>query len=140
MWRCRTQDGDLGTNLSHDLRIQGSVCDNRTQDVLQDPGSWTQCQRQEIVYIRIPVYHKSGDGNKHSVNDFEGSGVQYPGSSMRGQQTTECFPDEIDMSDELYRESSISVNRSPTWTSYASKILGTQQLLFFDIEITRFDS
>ncbi|OMJ29120.1 hypothetical protein AYI69_g1385 [Smittium culicis] len=116
MCRCRTQDGDLGTNLSHDLYKR-----------LSDVPSSSRCVHA------YTVYHKSGDGNKHSVNVFEGSEVQYPGSSMRGQQTTECFPDEIDMSDELYRESSTSVNRSPTWTSYASKILGTQQLLFFDI-------
>ncbi|OMJ20737.1 hypothetical protein AYI69_g6095 [Smittium culicis] len=121
-------------------RIQGGVCENHTQDILQAPGAWIQDQRREIVYIPIPIYHTSGDGNKHTGYDTEGSENQDQRSSTRGQQTSECWPDDIEMSGELYWESPSNVDRSPTWPSNAPTTPGTQELLSVDIEIMDIDS
>ncbi|OMJ22283.1 hypothetical protein AYI70_g2970 [Smittium culicis] len=79
-------------------RIQRGVCENHTQDILQAPGAGIQDQRREIVYDPIPIYHTSGDGNKHPGNDAEGTDNQDPGPSTRGQQNSECWPDDIEIS------------------------------------------
>ncbi|OMJ13123.1 hypothetical protein AYI70_g8693 [Smittium culicis] len=97
-------------------------------------------QRREIVYVPIPIYHTSRDGNKHPGHDTKSFDNQYPGSSSRGQQNSECLSDEIEMSSELYWESSRNFNRSPTWPPNASTTPGAQELLPVDIEIMDFDS
>ncbi|OMJ19377.1 hypothetical protein AYI69_g6643 [Smittium culicis] len=129
----------FGRPTNHE-RIQGCVCENHTQDILQAPGAWIQDPRREIVYIPIPIYHTSGDGNKHTGYDTEGSENQDPRSSTRGQQTSERWPDDIEMSGELYWESPSNVDRSPTWPSNAPTTPGTQELLSVDIEIMDLDS
>ncbi|OMJ17878.1 hypothetical protein AYI70_g5683, partial [Smittium culicis] len=73
-------------------------------------------------------------------HDAEGSENQDTGSSTRGLQNSECWPDEIENSSELYWESSSNVNRSPTWPPNDSKTPGAQDLLPVDIEIMDFDS
>ncbi|OMJ08547.1 hypothetical protein AYI70_g11472 [Smittium culicis] len=69
-----------------------------------------------------------------------GSENQDPGPSTRGQQNSECWPDDIEMSSELYWESSSNSNRSPTWSPNTSTTPGAQELLPVDIEIMDFDS
>ncbi|OMJ14338.1 hypothetical protein AYI69_g8640 [Smittium culicis] len=69
-----------------------------------------------------------------------GSENQDQRSSTRGQKTSECWPDDIEMSGELYWESPSNVDRSPTWPSNAPTTPGTQELLSVDIEIMDIDS
>ncbi|OMJ13776.1 hypothetical protein AYI69_g8855 [Smittium culicis] len=47
------------------------------------------CQRREIVYLLIPVYHTPGYGYQYKENDPQGSVNQDQGSSTRGKQATE---------------------------------------------------
>ncbi|OMJ18480.1 hypothetical protein AYI70_g5335 [Smittium culicis] len=121
-------------------RIQRGVCENHTQDILQALGAWIQDQRRKIVYVPITIYHTSVNGNKHPGNDAEGSDNQDPGPSTRDQQNSECWPDDIEMSSELYWESSSNVNRSPAWPPNASTTPAAQELHPVDIEIMDFDS
>ncbi|OMJ22129.1 hypothetical protein AYI70_g3061 [Smittium culicis] len=84
--------------------------------------------------------YTSEDGNKHPGNDAEGFENQDTGPLTRGQQNSECWPDDIEMSSELYWESSSNVNRSPAWPPNASTTPGAQEILPVDIENMDFDS
>ncbi|OMJ11269.1 hypothetical protein AYI70_g9835 [Smittium culicis] len=103
-------------------------------------GAWIQDQRREIVYDPIPIYHTSEDGNKHPGHDAEGSDNQDQGSSTGGEQATERWEDDVEMSRELYWESPVNVDRTAAGSPYSSTTSRTKESIIVDTEIMDIDS
>ncbi|OMJ27816.1 hypothetical protein AYI69_g2739, partial [Smittium culicis] len=119
---------------------EGGVCSNHTLDILQALGAWIQGQRREIVYLPIPVYHTPGYGYQYKENDPQGSVNQGQGSSTGGKQATERWDDDIEMSRELYWESSVNVDCTAAGSPYASPTSRTKESINADAEIMDIDS
>ncbi|OMJ15186.1 hypothetical protein AYI70_g7430 [Smittium culicis] len=99
-----------------------------------------QGQRREIGYLPIPVCHTPGNGHQYKENGPQGSIKQDQRSSTRGKQATERREDDIEMSNELYWESTINVDCSASGSPYALPTSRTKESIAVDSEIMDIDS
>ncbi|OMJ13946.1 hypothetical protein AYI70_g8196 [Smittium culicis] len=119
---------------------EGRMCIDHMFDILQAPEAWVQGQRREIGYLPIPVCQTPGNGHQYKENDPQGSIKQDQRSSTRGKQATERREDDIEMSNELYWESTINVDCSASGSPYALPTSRTKESIAVDSEIMDIDS
>ncbi|OMJ10348.1 hypothetical protein AYI69_g10283 [Smittium culicis] len=121
-------------------RIQGLVSNKHGLNLFQAFAAWVQGQFGEVVDHAISVDHPLRNGIQLQGNFPQGSIQQDPGSATRGQQTTECRPDDPKEFGELHWDSSINVDHSTSWKADATPTTRAQKPSSVNIEFIDIDS